>query len=282
MNSSDNIPEQVPGVVPEQVPEQILEEYAVDELMPAQKQAVLKQLHMAPDGKNRLSEIEKSNSDILQQYPSHLITAQICDRSGLIDQPPSSFLPYFKLALMGAVATIVIAGVFLFAALREAPIDRSTVNPKNNPGTYYGVKGEPQLIVHRKTGDATIKMSPNDTAKKGDLLQIMYNAGGLGYGVIFSYDGAGALTLHYPTSPTASNAMEKGGFQSVAHSYELDDAPQFETFVFVGANKPLHTADIIETVREQLNASSMVSFEGNNVQTVTFTVNKTSDNTDER
>src|SRR5262249_16204658 len=68
------------------------------------------------------------------------------------------------------------------------------------------------------------------------------NAGGHGYGVIASVDGAGAVTLHFPFSedaPPQATAVARDT-TTLPHAYALDDAPRFERFFFLIANHPPH------------------------------------------
>jgi len=74
----------------------------------------------------------------------------------------------------------------------------------------------------------------------GDVIQLRYNAGGRGYGVIASVDGAGAVTLHFPSSEDAKpEAMALAAeTTTLPTAFALDDAPRFERFFFITANKP--------------------------------------------
>lgn len=65
-----------------------------------------------------------------------------------------------------------------------------------------------------------------------------YVAAGRAHGVIVSIDGRGQVTLHFPADAGAPTALESGRAVPLSHSYELDDAPLFERFMFVTAEAP--------------------------------------------
>ena len=83
-------------------------------------------------------------------------------------------------------------------------------------------------------------------ARAGDLLQIAYVPAGKTNGVIFSTDGSGTVTLHYPENQGASSFLKKEKKVLLTSSYELDDAPDFERFFFITAMEGIDVEDIIK------------------------------------
>ncbi len=107
-------------------------------------------------------------------------------------------------------------------------------------------KGAPRLLLHRKRGDRVERLDArNDRARPGDRIQISYAAGTAVHGVILSIDGAGAVTLHFPVADSASTALHRGAVASLGHSYELDDAPGYERFLFVTSPGPIDVAAVV-------------------------------------
>jgi hypothetical protein len=87
--------------------------------------------------------------------------------------------------------------------------------------------------------------------REGDLIQLRYNAGGKKFGVIASVDGAGEVTLHYPgaeDAPPEDTALSMKP-TPLAHAYALDNAPRFERFFFITADKPIELAPCIAALR---------------------------------
>ncbi|MFP2913278.1 ActD protein, partial [Pyxidicoccus sp. 3LFB2] len=86
-------------------------------------------------------------------------------------------------------------------------------------------------------------------ARRGDVLQVSYVSGGRAHGVLVSVDGRGAVTLHHPATLSGSTALTPGETAALGHAYELDDAPEFERFLFVTAEEPLDVASVLEAAR---------------------------------
>jgi hypothetical protein len=93
-------------------------------------------------------------------------------------------------------------------------------------------------------------LARGDKVTQGDVVQLAYNAMGATHGVIFSIDGRGTVTLHFPSERTGSTALKAKGANALDFSYELDDAPRFERFFFVTSDKPVDVGTVLEKGRE--------------------------------
>jgi hypothetical protein len=101
----------------------------------------------------------------------------------------------------------------------------------------------PQLVLFRRNRDTTVEVLIDGTdAQPGDLVQAAYLAAGNVHGVIVSFDGDGDVTLHYPDEPDETTQLRPRGMTPLDHSFELDDAHDFERFVFVSARD--HDIDV--------------------------------------
>jgi len=113
------------------------------------------------------------------------------------------------------------------------------------------VKGVPRLTAFRQVGDRAERLERDVLVHAGDLLQLRYDAGGQGYGMIASVDGAGAVTLHFPSSedapPEATAVSTKT--TTLPNAYALDDAPRFERFFFLTANEPIDLRHSLDALR---------------------------------
>jgi len=141
-----------------------------------------------------------------------------------------------------SAATVVVIAVFALGRTESAPrIEAETTR----------VKGAARLLAFRHAGDRAEPLDPDALVRAGDLIQLRYNAGGKSFGVIASIDGAGAVTLHYPGSedaPPEDTALSPKP-TALAHSYALDDAPRFERFFFVTADRPIDLAPCLAALR---------------------------------
>jgi hypothetical protein len=122
-------------------------------------------------------------------------------------------------------------------------------DPTHDEGTR--VKGVPRLAAFRQVGDQAQRLEPDVVVHAGDLLQLRYDAGGQGYGMIASLDGAGVVTLHFPSSedapPEATAVATKT--TTLPNAYALDDAPGFERFFFITANEPIDVRHSLDALR---------------------------------
>ena len=102
-----------------------------------------------------------------------------------------------------------------------------------------------EIRLYKKTDDGVQLLANGDSVKNGDIIQITYAPGKNNYGVIFSVDGNGNITRHFPEKSWNSERLshEKPEIP-LNFSYELDNAPNFECFVMVSSEKEFNLNDI--------------------------------------
>jgi hypothetical protein len=124
------------------------------------------------------------------------------------------------------------------------------------------IKGSPSLRLYRKTPAGPRRLASGDRVRGGDTLQAAYLGGGKRFGVIASIDAQGAVTLHLPERPGRAAPLAPGNEQALPHSFELDDTPGFERFLFVAGDEPFSTEDVARALsRGAPLPSSLVSVE---------------------
>ena len=81
-----------------------------------------------------------------------------------------------------------------------------------------------EIRLYKKTDDGVQLLANGDSAKSGDIIQITYAPGKNNYGVIFSVDGNGNITRHFPEKSWKSERLshEKPEIP-LDFSYELDN-----------------------------------------------------------
>jgi hypothetical protein len=212
------------------VPDWLLERIALDELPPGQTDELARRMAADPTAQARLAALRASNQEIVSALPPAQVAAEVERRRRVARAAePAQPRPRAWLAAAGAMATA--AAVLALVLLPGRDGGRGLVPPDE----ITRVKGEPQLLIHRKRGEEVERLERDALVRAGDLLQIAYVAAGRAHGVILSIDGAGAVTLHHPTAPDGETALASRGAVELAHAYELDDAPGFERFFFVTA-----------------------------------------------
>ncbi|MBT3272705.1 MAG: hypothetical protein HN368_06100, partial [Spirochaetales bacterium] len=178
------------------IPDLYLEQILLDELPESKK----KQLNMQ-DLDEVVESLRESDREILLKYSPEDMAGKLQARlsgeseDANVSQGPSSWFNRQRAGiLIAAAAVAIIAGMspFLF---RQDP----DLNPLVPDYSTTRIKGlEPSIVLYRKVSGSVEQLGNNAKASENDLLQIKYNAGGKLFGVIFSIDGRGVVTLHYP------------------------------------------------------------------------------------
>lgn len=227
------------------MPEWLVERACLDEL-PAGLAAEHRELLAGAQLGARRAEIERSNAEILESLPPAGVAAEVARRERIAARQRGRQRAA-RLAGLSAVAVacaVVIAVIVVPRDPDPAPPDRP-----DQSGDIIRVKGDPRLLVHRKRGDQIDQLGgASASARSGDLIQLSYLAGSARYGAVLSIDGAGVVTLHFPDSTTGSTRLVAASQPiSLAHSYELDDAPAFERFIFVTSDRPIDVAALVRS-----------------------------------
>ncbi|MDR3000334.1 MAG: hypothetical protein LBU89_03630 [Fibromonadaceae bacterium] len=230
------------------VPNWKAERYLLGEL-PAKEMDTLRMLE-SDGGKfsAQLEQLRNSNEELLAKYPPKPAAEKMCDnrRKFAVIEPVKKkwLLP------LSAAAAILICPPALFFAFNDGYIQgNNTTVAMNEDGTR--IKGlKTGLEIWRKTEEDAEKLSNNSKAKAGDLLQVRYIAKEKCYGVILSMDGNGILTIHLAGNNGKAAELEAGRITSLNNAYELDDAPKFETFYLITANKEFELAPIAKNLLE--------------------------------
>ena len=92
------------------------------------------------------------------------------------------------------------------------------------------IKGmDARMEVWKKTGDSAVQMQNLDAASEGDEIQLRYSVPEKCYGLLFSMDGNGTITMHMGDNNRAI-VLEPGKMTTLPFAYKLDNAPKFEKF----------------------------------------------------
>ena len=99
------------------------------------------------------------------------------------------------------------------------------------------IKGlDARMEVWKKTDAGIVQSQDLDEVREGDEIQLRYAVPEKCFGLLFSMDGNGALTLHMGDGVKAIE-LTPGKMNSLPFAYKLDDAPYFEKFFFVTSPK---------------------------------------------
>ncbi len=218
-------------------PEYLLELAAAGELDPERRRAILECAARERGGADPLASLAHDDAATLARLAPAQVAAEVSRRAVRRRRSRWLFVPI--LAAAGAAASLMVAPLTRVPRLR--PFDDEGVRVK-------GRVSAPRLMVHRRTRSGAELVAPGAPARPGDLLQLGYVAE-RGFGVIVSIDGHGGVTRHWPLDGARAAALMPGREVLLPESFRLDDAPDFERFILVTAERPFEVAGVLEAAR---------------------------------
>lgn len=131
---------------------------------------------------------------------------------------------------------------------------------------------DPGLALFRRTEQGAEALQPGAIVRAGDELRVGYRSGGFPYGAIYSVDGNGSVTRHWPVSGDSAGKLEAGE-PLLPAAFRLDAAPDYERFYLLVST----TRFSLHGVPESLNAGKLPDLRG--LRAVRFELRKdTKDN----
>jgi len=125
-------------------------------------------------------------------------------------------------------------------ALAQAPPDDGT-----------RIKGlEPGLALFRRTPQGAEPLVPGSTVRAGDVLRVSYRPGGFAYGAIFSVDGNGSVTRHWPPAGDRAGRLARGE-TLLPGAFELDAAPDYERFYLFVSEQAFDLNPVLESLHAE-------------------------------
>lgn len=227
---------------PSPTPDLLVEKLALSELGAAEAAAVRDRLAKEEGGLDRLTEIERSNRELLEAHPAERMTRDIEDRVGVARarEDGQRRAPAWWMGLPAAAA----AALVLFVVL---PSESERPSQEIEVTRTKGI--EPRLRVFLDDDGGGRPLRAGDVVSAGDRLQLAYVAAGQSHGVVVSIDGRGEVTQHLPVRGKRAAQLATGGLVRLPHAYELDDAPAFERFFFVSAAEPFEVDVVMSAAR---------------------------------
>ncbi len=243
-------------------PQITLERYVLGELPASEHEQIDKAVQHDAALRERLDRIRESNEEILTQYPAERAAREIelrvhsektHERFESGNGSRNKTVIGSMIAAVGNTLSVIPAPVALTALLAVVLVPALYFYPQFGPSTER-IKGlDSKLTVYRNTPEGAVALAPLDSVSAGDVLQVGYIAAGQPYGVIFSIDGRGNHTLHFPAHFDGSTELEQSGEQLLDFAYELDDAPQFEHFFLVVSQNPIHVSAVMDSVESHVS-----------------------------
>ncbi len=268
------------------VPDITLERYLLGELPGTEARRL--EARIASDSvlKGRVEALEASNREILAELPAETFARSVQARlrrqqvekaaeealTQDIDGEESPRLspgwrPIF--ASLGMLALLSLpTGLWLFG-------ERTSGTVGSDAGTLIEetrIKGlEPQLAVFRRTTEGAEALHPGGKARPGDILRLGYQSGGFRYGAIFSVDGNGNVTRHWPAQGDEAGSL-RGGEVLLPSAFKLDAAPGYERFFLVVSDGTFALNPLLEVLHAHRDIPS--GRQPRNTRVVRFDVTK--------
>ena len=231
------------------LPDWLVERAVLDEVPPASRERVDRaDPHELAE---RIAALRADNAAELAAHPAAVAVAQIESRIAEEARRRAVDRRRSRLRTFGILSAAAAALVVVVFVTKARPSEEHIADASGSQGEVTRVKGAARLLVFRQVGERAERLEQDALVRAGDLIQRRYNAGGHGYGVIASIDGAGAVTLHHPATEDAPPEATALAARTTAlpHAYELDDAPRFERFFFITADAPVDVQQSLASLR---------------------------------
>ena len=230
---------------------------------------------------NRVKMLREDNAAILKKLPFEKLSEKIAMMPGRSNAGAGNTVRVnFKLVKLAAAAALVLAVVTVAVfSQRSLSEEGGTVLANNADGSQVmevamadvssdeglRIKGlSARMEVWKKTGDSAVQMENLGEAREGDEIQLRYAVAEKCFGLLFSMDGNGTITMHMGHGNRAVE-LEPGKMTTLPFAYKLDNAPKFEKFFFLTSKDEF-----------ELNAGNIdASLKQEGVKTVSLTLRKT-------
>lgn len=226
-----------------QVTELKLEQYLLGELDPNERSAIeADQFAMS-----RIQQMRQEDIRILRELPPDTQVPAILERAASSKPAAQTRELRFGKRRPSAARTLGLAaaaGIVLVAGLAIGGLPAGEGDETRVKG------GSPELVLYTPDSDGSAReVQPNEAVPANTLLQVAYRAGSASYGAVFSIDGNGMVTRHFPDTEDGSTLLDPDGEARLPFAYRLDDAPGFEDFVFLTSNAPIALRPVEQSLR---------------------------------
>jgi hypothetical protein len=155
----------------------------------------------------------------------------------------------FRYVLFPSLSLAAVILIFFVFHLND-PVNNSSVIQEQISGIDKSIriKGpNSYLQIYRKTNNKNEQLLDSSRVQTGDVIQLCYFSANK-YGMIFSVDGKGAVTLHYPDNKTVSALLNRNKLMPLNFSYKLDNA-RFERFYLVTSNREFNVDTVLKAAK---------------------------------
>ena len=221
------------------IPDWKLERYLTGDL-PEGEMSEIRELEKTDEVfARRVKMLREDNAAILRKMPFERLAEKMDARDCGAERKNN--VVHFGFVKFAAAAALVLAvvSVALFSQREVVPDAGAQVMDvamaAQDDGTR--IKGmDARMEIWKKTGDSAVQMLNLDEAREGDEIQLRYSVPEKCFGLLFSMDGNGTVTMHMADGSQAV-ALEPGKMTTLPFAYKLDNAPKFEKFFLLTSQK---------------------------------------------
>lgn len=262
------------------IPDWKLEKYLTGDL-PAEEMREIREMEATDEiFAGRVKMLREDNAAILKRLPFEKLSEKIAMMPGRSNAGAGNTVRVnFRLVKLAAAAALVLAvvtvalfsqrslseqgGTVLATAANTQVMEVAMADVSGDDGVR--IKGlSARMEVWKKTGDSAVQMENLGEAREGDEIQLRYAVAEKCFGLLFSMDGNGTITMHMGHENRAVE-LEPGKMTTLPFAYKLDNAPKFEKFFFLTSKDEF-----------ELNAGDIdASLKQEGVKTVSLTLRKT-------
>ena len=260
------------------IPDWKLEKYLTGDL-PAEEMHEIREMEAIDEiFAGRVKMLREDNAAILKKLPFEKLSEKIAMMPGRSNAGAGNTVRVnFKLVKFAAAAALVLAVVTValfsqrslseqsgtvLATAANTQLMEVAMADQNDDVRIKGLSA--RMEVWKKTGDSAVQMENLGEAREGDEIQLRYAVAEKCFGLLFSMDGNGTITMHMGHENRAVE-LEPGKMTPLPFAYKLDNAPKFEKFFFLTSKSEF-----------ELDAGNIdASLKQEGVKTVSLTLRKT-------
>lgn len=241
------------------IPDWKLEKYLTGDL-PAEEMREIREMEATDEiFAGRVKMLREDNAAILKKLPFEKLSEKIAMMPGRSNAGAGNTVRVnFKLVKLAAAAALVLAVVTVALFGQRSLSEQNTqlmevamVDASSDDGLR--IKGlSARMEVWKKTGDSAVQMENLGEAREGDEIQLRYAVAEKCFGLLFSMDGNGTITMHMGRENRAVE-LEPGKMTTLPFAYKLDNAPKFEKFFFLTSKSEfeLNAGDIDASLKQE-------------------------------
>ncbi|MGL1935478.1 MAG: hypothetical protein OCD01_10670 [Fibrobacterales bacterium] len=208
-----------------------LEQYLLGDLSEAESTAMKKSIADDSVLQQRIALLEQNNHDLRERFPYATMEGKVrqkrAQRKSLYKEKEGFA---FTSLVKGVLVTLMVVFGVTITYKSMSPFEGQMMN---DTAEVVRIKGlDAQLNVYKKTRLGSSLMRDSMVVSAGDEFQLEYVVTEQCHGVILSIDGNGAVTYHLAKKDGGSVRLDSLK-RLLPFSYQLDDAPRYETFYMV-------------------------------------------------